>query len=234
MSGVQSAEKETAANVAAAKVVTIQRIASIWKIALICLVSSLLNTLLSHFITGVCGLPLYLDTLFTVAVYFSVGLFPALITAILLPVFTAFEYTWIFNLEIETVWGAYPFVLCIIFEVLLVFYFRKKLKPLDAAFRKNLSLFAFINLAPLLMLIVVLDCIVVSVTGGIIDYILTLFSAPKVFYPEDSFKIGLLRNNVPLLASSILSRIPINIVDRFITIFGGYGVSLLYRKILGK
>jgi hypothetical protein len=39
-----------------------------------------------------------------------------------------------------------------------------------------------------------------------------------------------LRNNMPLLATAVLSRIPINIVDRFIAIFGGYGVSLLFRK----
>jgi hypothetical protein len=138
------------------------------------------------------------------------------------------------NVEIKTVWWLYLFVLCVIFEVLLIFFFRKKLKPLDAAFRKNPSLYAFINLAPLLMLIVALDCIVVSVTGGIIDYILTLLSAPKAFYPEDSFKIGLLRNNAPLLAAAILSRVPINIVDRFFVIFGGYGVSLLYRKTINN
>jgi energy-coupling factor transport system substrate-specific component len=224
MSNIQSAERKPA----------ILNIASILKIAAICLVSGLLNMLLSHFINGVCGLPLYLDTLFTVAVYFSIGLFPALITAVLLPVFTTFEYTRLMNLAVETAWWTYPFVLCAIFEVLLIFFFRNKLKPIDAAFRKNPSLYAFINLAPLLMLIAVLNCIVVSVTGGIIDYILTLLSAPKVFYPEDSFKIGLLRNNVSLLASSILSRIPINIVDRFFVIFGGYGVSLVYGKILGK
>jgi hypothetical protein len=218
MSDVQSAENKIA----------------FWKIALLCLVSGLLNTLLSYFTTGICGLPLYLDTLFTAAVYFSAGLLPAFITAILLLLFNTIEYVGLMNLEFETVWGAYPFVLCIIFEVLLVFSFRKKLKPLDAAFRKDPSLYAFINLAPLLMLIAVLDCIVVSVTGGIIDYILTLLSAPKAFYPEDSFKIGLLRNNASLLAASILSRGPINIVDRLFVIFGGYGVSLVYRKILGR
>ncbi|WP_461255082.1 hypothetical protein [Treponema sp. R80B11-R83G3] len=221
MSDVQLAEKKPAV-----------KTASIWKIALLCLVSGLLNTLISYFINGVCGLPLYLDTLFTVAVYFSVGLFPALITAFLLHVFTAFEYTWLINLDVQAVWWSYPFVLCVIFEILLIFFFRHKIKPLDTAFRKDPTLYAFFNLAPLLMLIVVLDCILISVTGGIIDYILTLLQAPKVFYPEDSFKIGLLRNNAPLLASAILSRVPINIVDRFIAIFGGYGVSLLYRKFL--
>jgi energy-coupling factor transport system substrate-specific component len=218
MSDVQSAENKT----------------SIWKLALLCLASGLLNTLISYLINGVCALPLYFDTLFTVAVFFSAGLVPALITAVLLPIFTTFEYIYLMHLEVETAWWTYIFVFCVIFEVLLIFFFRNKIKPLDAAFRKNPSLYAFINLAPLLMLIVVLDCVVVSVTGGIIDYILTMVSAPKAFYPEDSFKLGLLRNNVPLLASAVLSRIPINIVDRFFVVFGGYGVSLLYRKILNK
>jgi hypothetical protein len=35
---------------------------------------------------------------------------------------------------------------------------------------------------------------------------------------------------MPVLAAAVLSRIPINIVDRFIVVFGGYGISLLYRK----
>jgi len=222
MTNIQSAENK----------VSTYKIAEISKIVLICLLSGLFNTLISYLLNGVCGLPLYFDTLFTIAVFFSAGLIPALITAILLPVFTTFEYIYLMNLEAETAWWTYLFVLCVIFEVFVVFIFRKKIKPLDDAFRKKPALYAFINLATLLMLIVVLDCIVVSVTGGIIDFFLTMLSAPKAFYPEDSFKLGLLRNNVPLLASAILSRIPINIVDRFFVIFGGYGVSLLYRKFL--
>ncbi|MDR1900104.1 MAG: hypothetical protein LBQ55_08860 [Treponema sp.] len=43
--------------------------------------------------------------------------------------------------------------------------------------------------------------------------------------------MGLLRNRLPLLAAAVLSRIPVNIIDRFITIFGGYGLGLLLRKI---
>jgi hypothetical protein len=46
--------------------------------------------------------------------------------------------------------------------------------------------------------------------------------------------MGLLRNNVPVLATSILSRIPINIIDRFIAVFGGYGISLIFRKWLNR
>jgi hypothetical protein len=51
--------------------------------------------------------------------------------------------------------------------------------------------------------------------------------------PNFCFKLGLIRNNVPLLAAAMLSRIPINIVDRFIAVFSGYGISLLYRKLCG-
>jgi hypothetical protein len=75
-------------------------------------------------------------------------------------------------------------------------------------------------------------CIAVSITGGIIDFVLYLNAAPRTFSPEDSFKLGLLRNNVPVLATAILSHIPINIIDRFIAVFGGYGISLLFRKWL--
>jgi len=95
-------------------------------IAVLCLVSGLLNTLVSYFINGVLGLPLYFDTLFTVAVLFSAGLVPALITAILLPVFTTFEYTYLMNLEIETAWWTYLFVFCVI---ALIFQFCKPCPP---------------------------------------------------------------------------------------------------------
>jgi hypothetical protein len=84
------------------------------------------------------------------------------------------------------------------------------------------------------MALAALDCLLISVVGGIIDFVLyNLLAAPRGAYPEDIFKLGLYRNNVPALAAAILSRIPINIVDRFIAIFGGYGISLLYRRFAG-
>jgi len=104
------------------------------------------------------------------------------------------------------------------------------MKRQDAAFFEKPSFNSFIGVAAKLLVLAVLDCIVVSISGGIIDFIITRNSAPRPIFPEDTFKLGLLRNNVPVLATAILSRIPINIVDRFIAIFGGYGISVLYRK----
>ena len=205
---------------------------SIWKVAVLCLVSGFLNSALSHVISGMWGLPLYLDTLFAAAVCFSFGLIPGLVTALLHPVFLIIKYIALTDLELAPARLTFLFVFCIFFEVLLIFSFRNKIKPLDNAFRKQYSLVSFINLAPMLLLLAVLDCVVISVSGGIIDYIITLNSKLQVIHPEDSFKLSLLRNNVPVMASVILSRIPINIVDRFFVIFGGYGVSLLYRKMV--
>jgi hypothetical protein len=57
-------------------------------------------------------------------------------------------------------------------------------------------------------------------------------SNPKSYFSaEDAFKIGLLPSGIPVLAMDILSRIPVNIVDRFIVIFGGYFISGIYRKV---
>jgi hypothetical protein len=106
------------------------------------------------------------------------------------------------------------------------------MKEKEAVFLKERSLQSFIGVASHLLVLAAVDCIIISLLGGIIDYFITTLSMPRAFYPEDTFKLGLLRNRVPVLAAAIFSRVPINIVDRFIVMIGGYGISLLYRKIL--
>jgi hypothetical protein len=134
------------------------------------------------------------------------------------------------NAGADTFWTVNVFILCSISEILLVWFFHARIRPGQSAFLGEPSLSSFISIAAQLMALVALDCILISVIGGIIDFVLyTLFSAPRGIYPEDIFKLGLYRNNMPVLAAAILSRIPINIVDRFIAVFGGYGISLLYR-----
>jgi hypothetical protein len=74
----------------------------------------------------------------------------------------------------------------------------------------------------------------ISVLGGVINYVTQVFMGIHTYYysVEDIFKPGLIMNNVPPLAVNILSRIPVNIVDRFIVIFGGYFISLGLAKII--
>ena len=203
------------------------------KILVICIASAMGNWLLSHLVFTAAGLPLYLDTVFTAAVCFSLGLIPGLLTGPVLGLITTLiRYHFVLG-QIELAGASALFTLCIAAEVVLICLFYKKfLVKEEAPFLAKPSLQTFIAMTPLLLSLVALACIVVSVTGGIIDFTLTQYSTPRPIFPEDTFKLGLLRNNVPVLASAILSRFPINIVDRFFVIFGGYGISLLYRKWL--
>jgi hypothetical protein len=202
----------------------------LWKLLVLCVASALGNVVLSYFITDI---PLYLDTVFTAAVCFAAGLLPGLLTgALLTPLCFLLIGRRLLGFPVETDWAGYIFTLCVIAEIILVCFYHARMKEREAEFLKAPSLTSFIGVASHLLVLVAVDCIVISIMGGIIDYFITMFSMPRAYYPEDTFKLGLLRNNVPVLAAAVFSRIPINIVDRFIVIFGGYGISLLYRKML--
>jgi len=208
-------------------------IRSFFIISFLCLVSALCNVLLNYFVFHVGHIPLYLDTVFTVALCFSAGLLPGLLNAALvLPLCHSLMHTYILPTEPQAGLARYLFTLCVVCEVLTVCFYHRSMKKQETAFFEKPTFDSFIGVAAKLLVLAVLDCIVVSITGGIIDFIITKNSAPHPIFPEDTFKLGLLRNNVPMLTTAILSRIPINIVDRFIAIFGGYGISIVYRKIL--
>jgi len=202
------------------------------KIAVLCVVSAIGNVLGTYLHTKT-GIPLYINTIFNAAMCFSAGLIAGIITGALL--FPVMEYLLnVFLRGPSLGFLANVWVICIVVEVLLVWFFYKKMREREAVFLKNPDLYTFIGVAAQLLVLAVLDCIVVSVTGGIIDYVISYLSMPRTFSPEDNLKLGLLRNNVPLFATAVFARIPINIVDRFIVVLGGYGVSLLYRKWLSS
>jgi len=203
------------------------------KIVVLCIVSAIGNAIINYFFTHVMGIPLYLDTVFNAAMCFCAGLLPCFITGIVFsPILYFLVCRYLLGLSVELGIFRNVWVICTAVEILLIWTFHNRMKKREAVFLERPSLQSFIGVAAQLLVLAVLDCLVVSVSGGIIDFVLTALQAPRTFSPEDSFKLGLLRNNVPLLPTAILSRIPINIVDRFIVIFGGYGISFLYRKWL--
>jgi len=212
--------------------------AATWKIFVLCAVSAVLNIFSNHLVNGITRLPLYLDTVFTAAMCFTAGLLPGIITGIFLPVLLIpVNYLFLYNLPLETIWPAYFFLVCALGEIIIICFFYKKIKPIEREFLANLEgkkplLQSFVLIATQLLVLAALDCVIISILGGITGYTIGLFSMSRPLYPEDTFLLGLIRNNVPQLASEILSRIPINVVDRFIVIFGGYGFSLFYRKWL--
>jgi hypothetical protein len=188
------------------------------KVTLLCLLSAAANVVLSILAEKVLQLPLFLDTLFTVAITFAAGLIPGIVVAVLSIAITS-------SLYYETP-AIYFFVLCSIAEAVMVLLCRRRLGNKREPLISTLSSLLLLYLAA---------CVVISILGGIVDYVIfTVYSQARItFSPEDTFKLGLLRNNIPLLWADILARIPINLVDRFVIIFGGYGVSRLMTRSIG-
>ena len=178
------------------------------KITLLCLLAVAANFFLSTLSVHVIRIPLYLDTVFSVAMCFGAGLIPGLVTAL-------FSST-LFGIRDG---GFTPFIICSIAEVLIVW----RLKPAGGLQTRG----PFISLLGGLLLLYISAFIAVSVLGGLVDFFYhSVFSVEKFYFsPEDTVKISLLRSGIPILAMNILSRIPVNVVDRFIVIFGGYFIA---------
>jgi len=184
----------------------------------------LLNTLCVYYFK----IPLFLDTVFNAAVCFTAGLFPGFVTALL-------SYT---SLSIRN--GAFdPFIICAIAELLIIWRFRPSSRfgvtgRLDSATLPETTVTSFVSVFARLMLLYIVCCLAISLLGGIIDFVYygLMLNTKQYFSAEDTFKIGLLRSGIPVLAMNILSRIPVNLVDRFIVIFGGYFVSRLVNKLV--
>jgi hypothetical protein len=200
----------------------------IGKIVILCIIAAAGNVLLNTLVETVLHAPLFLDTLFNAAITFAAGPLPGIAAAVLTSFAKWFRY--------ERIYGAMwtnLFVLCAIAEVLIVWLFnRHYLKThADMDIPGEKFPYGFISRAISLLKLFLVACVVVSVLGGVID-ILTDPATKGYFSPEDTFKMSLLRYGTPLLAANILSRIPINLVDRFIVIFGGYALSFAAAPFL--
>jgi len=196
-------------------------IAYILKTALLCVIAAVINYFLSFFAIFELKIPLFIDTIFTAAVTFAAGLIPGLVTAFL---------TWV--LGFAGTCEPSPFIICSIAEVFLIRWLKPsielKLKRSNNVrmFAENISVFAR------LMLLYIAASITISVLGGLVDYIYftVLPHSKDHISAEDVYKAGLQQNYYPILIINILSRLPVNLIDRFIVIFGGYFISLAISK----
>jgi len=148
---------------------------------------------------------LYLDTIFTAAAAFSGGLISGLISAVLTTVMYGIEYF----IENGTpyFWAYYLYMLCSIAVVLLVRLFARFFPA---------------------------ECESVRIIGGLISAGITVSTGvvDKSGPPETYFRLGFIRQGFSLTMSEILARFPVNIADKPIAVFGGYGIAFLVKKIV--
>jgi len=210
--------------------------------AVLCLAGALLNIQLNRltFLT-VLPLPLYMDTVFTVALTFWGGLFWGILCG---AITNLIAHTYWFS-----GWELYLYTICNIATALITWMFIRLFpRELDFSLRyakheqiqraagiasESGKLFRVLERVIALALLSFALCIAMSILGGAITTVILQINPARL---EQRAYWGILSDtmfgeNFSVLLTEILARIPINIADRLIAAFGGYGIALCLRKL---
>jgi len=204
-------------------------------IIMVCIAGVLLNFAISRLNTF-AGLPFYLDTILTIS-----------ITLVLGPVWGAICGT-LTNIMGHTIWfwgwAGYLFILCQIATAYItgafMHFFPKEMYPgiirtaLKASHNKSRSIILRDKIIILFLLALVLS-IAISIIGGTIStFIIILYPAFDREPGLSTLTVNMFSNSIPIFIREILSRVPINIVDRLISVFAAYGIAVGLRILLHK
>ncbi|MDR1277183.1 MAG: hypothetical protein LBK02_00370 [Treponema sp.] len=212
-----------------------------WKriaaLPLLCLGGAALNVLTGNFFRDALGIPLFMDTLFTVAMTFYGGPLCGVLTGLLTNP--------IVNMVRFYGWADLLYAFCNAAAALVTALFIR-LFPAELRFGAgtavktgeletapfNNRLRPLMNTLVVLLLLSFVMCIVISILGGLTAVLINPFGGSSNS-DLDIFRLALLRKNLPSAATEILSRIPINVIDRLLSVFGGYGAAALLWRSAG-
>jgi len=201
-----------------------------------CLAGVILNIAFNKIFTagGMWFLPLYLDTIFTVTVTLLGGIFWGALTGALTNIIGHSINFW--------GWEGYLFAICNITTAFITWGFIKifpqelNLIRENSENQKSLILYGRISKIITLTLLSFTLCLAMSLLGGLISTFIQIISSP----PADELQLKALLGStmfpqMHIVFIEILSRIPVNIIDRLIAAFGGYyiahAISLLGKKL---
>jgi len=202
----------------------------------LCLIGAFLNIVICR-LPGFFGIPLYLDTILTIAITFVCGFFWGALCGIIGN--TIYQTIWFWG------WEGHLFTLCSIATAGVVFLFmnlfprelnltltEKKIPQVLSSHKSSRLSFVIDHIIILILLSFAL-CLVISILGGVIAGFILIFSSYNAEGAVISsvFSATMFSQNFPVILKEILSRIPMNIIDRLISAFAGYGIALGLRKI---
>lgn len=190
---------------------------------LLCIVAEALNFISAYIFLDTLHLPLFMDTIFTVAITFYCGLVPGIVVAILYNFIATFTLVMRgFSFEIY----AALFAICGVLVALTTWFFARH--------RENFQINTAIT-SLYLVLIALVSSLLAVFSGGTIDYIrYSLADLPDRMAPIKNFTDAFRDQNFPLYASCILGQLPISFLDRIVTTFSGYGVYRLMVRLFGE
>ena len=204
----------------------------------LCVAGTLLNVTLHLLTTGEELLPLYLDTVFTITVTLLGGPVWGCLTGALTNIICHTNNFW--------GWEGYLFALCNIATALVTWqfvrFFPKELnlvqlqndtKPSYSIKSRQLDL--VMNRIIILTLLSFALCLVISILGGLISAFIEIIRSTAVSetIQNPASPPNTQYDSIPLVLREIISRIPINIIDRLISAFVGYFIAFALL-ILGK
>lgn len=187
-----------------------------------------------NFLTAITGIPLFLDTIMTIAITLSFGPVWGVITGTL----TNFIQSsiWFHG------WSYYLFFLCNIATALIVWLFTRlfprelgaNLQSDQTPWSKSRRLNVVVTRVSVLVLLSFTLCFVISISGGLIAGLINIILKPEGMGVHlELEQIDTFQRNIPIL-KEIMNRIPVNVADRLISVFAGYGIALglgfVFRK----
>jgi len=195
--------------------------ARFFALSLLCVAAAFLNLLSAFLVFNTLRIPLFFDTVFTAAVVFHAGLVPGLAVALI---------HWGLWAMVDSV---SPFVIVGIAEVFIIWRLRPVGTPWPG-FRGERALAETLSVCATLMLLYIAASTSASVLGGLIDYVVIMMEDHRPLGPGHVFGIGFDGVATHPLTIGILSRVPINIIDRFIVVFGGFFIALGLGRLRRK
>lgn len=196
---------------------------SFLKIFANCAIAIILNILVATLFSDVLHIPLFMDTIFTVAITFYYGLVPGVSVALLYNITIVF-ISYFRGLGFQPMVMLFGICGALISLVTWLFARRKEEFQISSAIT---GLY--------LLLIGLCTSFVTIFTSGIIDFIrLSFFQTPDMIAPIREFTESFVKQKFSLFASCILGQIPVSFTDRTITTFLGYGLYKFMVKFFGE
>ena len=193
----------------------------------ICLAGIVFNIALTRYCINYAGIPLYLDTVFTITVTLSCGLVWGMVCGALTNILCHTIFGW--------GWEPYLFTICNIATAVITWYFHRtfysELAEGSSKYmqQKSSRLRMAVDRVILLVIFSFILCVAMSILGGLIATLILKINSSYVegYGISSVLSNTLFGQEVSVLFREIVSRIPINIIDRLLSVFAGYGFALL-------
>ena len=190
---------------------------------IICIFAEAMNFLTTFIFYQTLRIPLFFDTIWTVAIVFYAGLVPGLCVSL------------VYNIINAGLWtlpeGFFdPFILlyaiCGVLIVLSTWIIARRKEEFKISMPVTILY---------LFLIVLLSSFCTIIAGGIIDFFHYMYyEIPDMMNPIKNFTESFVRQRFSLLTSCILGQIPISFMDRLLATFTGFGIYRLTTTFFEK